>query len=283
MKIALGLPISVPPEELPAWARKAEDRGFATVCLLDRLRYGNPEPLVTLAALAGATTQIRLQTNILLAPVRETALLTKQAVTLDRISGGRLSLGVGVGIREDDYTTVGANFHRRGTRLDEQLAAMRESWSGGEALGPEPVSGGPELLIGGFRPAAHRRAARLGDGYISSGPTPANARRQFRSVEEEWGRARRAGRPRLLAQVDFALGGEDAARHDMRAYYEAVQPYTDRIVGGLVTDLGELRRVTRSYADIGVDELVLYSWGSDIAAVDRLRELVTETRSRHRA
>ncbi|MFI0411631.1 LLM class flavin-dependent oxidoreductase [Actinomadura sp. 3N508] len=285
MKIALGLPIAAPPEELPEWAKWAEYYGFSTVCLLDRLVYDNPEPLITLSALAGATSRIRLQTNILLAPLRETALLTKQAATLDRLTGGRLSLGVGVGIRKDDYTAVGQDFHRRGARLDEQLAAMRATWSGepsrsGEPFaGPAPIGGGPELLIGGFKPATHRRIARFGDGYISSGPTAAVAEQQFRSVEKEWRNEGREGRPRFLAQVDFALGDEAelaTGRQNMRAYYEAVQPYTDQIVNGLVVDVAELRETARSYADVGVDELVLYSWGHKLSAMDPLVALVAE-------
>ncbi|MGI5171074.1 LLM class flavin-dependent oxidoreductase [Spirillospora sp. CA-253888] len=285
MKIALGLPIAAPPDRLPEWALWAEHHRFATLCLLDRLVYDNPEPLVTLSALAGATSRIRLQTNVLLAPVRDTALLTKQAATLDRLSGGRFSLGVGIGIRKDDYLAAGQDFHRRGARLDQQLAAMRGAWAGrppagdGPFIGPAPAGGGPELLVGGFRPTAHRRVARFGDGYISSGPTAAVAEQQFRSVEKEWRNEGREGRPRLLAQVDFALGDASvvvAARQNMRAYYEAVQPYTDQIVGGLVVDAAELRRVARSYADAGVDELVLYSWGHDLGALDRLPGLVTE-------
>ncbi|MFC4150151.1 LLM class flavin-dependent oxidoreductase [Micromonospora mangrovi] len=87
MDLGLGLPIGNP-GCLPDWARRAEAAGFASLALLDRLAYDNPEPLVALAVLAGVTTRVRLQTEVLLGPLRGTALLAKQVATLDRMSGG---------------------------------------------------------------------------------------------------------------------------------------------------------------------------------------------------
>ncbi|MFB9840536.1 LLM class flavin-dependent oxidoreductase, partial [Actinoallomurus acaciae] len=206
MNVGLGLPITDPPSLL-SWARRADAGPFSTLGLLDRLVYANPEPLVTLAAIAGATTRIRLQTEVLLGPLRETALLAKQTATLDLMSGGRFTLGIGVGGRADDYLAAGTDIRTRGRRLDEQLTTLRRVWAGepyGQGAGPiGPVparDGGPEVLIGAFAPAALERVARWGDGYLCAAPL-AMAGGLFRSVERSWSAAGRAGRPRMVAQV----------------------------------------------------------------------------------
>ncbi|GAB2840428.1 hypothetical protein GCM10027176_50310 [Actinoallomurus bryophytorum] len=184
MNVGLGLPVA-DPFSLLSWARRADAGPFTTLGLLDRLVYTNPEPLVTLAALAGATSRIRVQTEVLLGPLRESALLAKQTATLDVMSGGRFTLGIGVGGREDDHRAAGTDFRTRGHRFDEQLATMRRVWSGAPfgagPIGPAPVrDGGPEVLIGAFRPAALERVARWGDGFLCAAP-PAMADGLFRA------------------------------------------------------------------------------------------------------
>ena len=129
MRFGIGLPISAP-ERLLDWAREAEAYGFDTLALLDRLVFDNPEPLVALAVLAGATSRIRLQTEVLLGPLRGTALLAKQVATLDRMSGARFVLGVGIGGREDDHRAAGTPISERGRMLDDQLTSLRQIWRG---------------------------------------------------------------------------------------------------------------------------------------------------------
>jgi alkanesulfonate monooxygenase SsuD/methylene tetrahydromethanopterin reductase-like flavin-dependent oxidoreductase (luciferase family) len=282
MNIGLGLPVS-DPAVLLDWARRADVGPFSTVGLLDRLVYDNPEPLVALAAIAGATTRIRVQTEVLLAPLRQPALLAKQAATLDRISGGRLVLGLGVGDarRLDDHLAAGTDVRSRGRRLDEQLAVMRRIWAGQPAVpgagpvGPAPArAGGPELLFGGFRPAALERVARWGDGFLAAAP-PAWAGRLFRAVEQAWRAAGRAGRPRIVAQVNVALGPPeviDDARTAIAAYYGFTSD-AGRAADGLLTGTAPIRDAIRQLADLGADEVMLYCWARDPGQVGRLAGL----------
>ena len=277
MKIGIGLPVD-DPDVLQEWAVRADAGPFSTLGLLDRLVWHNPEPLVTLAALAGVTSRIRLQTEVLLAPLRGTALLAKQVATLDRLCGGRFTLGLGIGGRADDHAAAGVELRGRGRRFDAQLTRMRELWGASpDAIGPAPASpGGPELLFGAFRPAALARVARFGDGLLCAAP-PSWAGDLFRAVEHDWAEHARPGRPRLVGQVNVALGPDDvvdAARAAMGAYY-GFTGNADHMLGGLLTAPGRVRDAVGAFADLGADEVVLYCWATDVAQVDRMADLVS--------
>jgi alkanesulfonate monooxygenase SsuD/methylene tetrahydromethanopterin reductase-like flavin-dependent oxidoreductase (luciferase family) len=105
--VGIALPNAVPGTsgaQLTEWARRAEARGFSTLGTIDRILYDNYEPLIALAAAAAVTERIGLATTVLLAPLRtNTVELAKQARSLNALSGGRLTFGLGLGAREDDY------------------------------------------------------------------------------------------------------------------------------------------------------------------------------------
>ncbi|GAA1955724.1 LLM class flavin-dependent oxidoreductase [Catenulispora subtropica] len=280
MKVGIGLPVS-DPAVLLDWARRADAGPFSTLGLLDRLVYDNPEPLVALAAVAGATSRIRVQTEVLLAPLREPALLAKQAATLDRISGGRFVLGLGVGGREDDHEVAGVDLRTRGRRLDEQMAVMRRIWAGEDwsgtagPVGPAPHRpGGPEVLFGAFQPAALARVARFGDGFLAAAP-PSWAGGLIETVRGSWAEAGRTGEPRIVAQANAALGPDDVvddARTAMGDYYRFTGGRADQMVAGMLTSGERIRQTVRQYEDLGVDEVMLYCYGRDPEQVERLAD-----------
>ncbi|MFI0898342.1 LLM class flavin-dependent oxidoreductase [Streptomyces sp. NPDC020983] len=281
MNLGIGLPVA-DPATLLTWAQRADDGPFSTLGLLDRLVYDNPEPLVALAVLAGATSRIRVQTEVLLAPLRDTALLAKQAATLDRMTGGRFVLGLGVGGRDDDHRAAGTDKRTRGRRLDEQMAVMRRLWSGepyGDGagpIGPAPARpGGPEVLFGGFQPAAIERVARWGDGFLAAA-APSWAGGLFDTARRFWKEYGRDGEPRIVAQVNVALGPQDViddARATMHAYY-AFTGMADRMVAGMLTTPAEIRTAVTAFGDLGADEVMLYCHGRDPHQVDRLTGIV---------
>ncbi len=138
-----------------------------------------PDPLIWLAYVAAAAPTLRLGTCILIVPQRNPVILAKEIATLDRLSGGRVELGVGVGWMREEFDVLGVPWERRGARTDEYIAAMRTLWSGPEVefhgefvdfprvtCSPRPIQTSIPVLVGGDSPAAIRRAVRIADGYF---------------------------------------------------------------------------------------------------------------------
>src|SRR5258708_36113053 len=212
MLIGIGLPASIPgvnDKLILDWARRADACTFSSLGIIDRLVYSNLEPLITLAVVAAVTQRIRLMTTVLVAPLRNAGVLAKQAATLDVLSGGRLTLGLGVGGREDDYRAAPAAFKNRGKRFEEQLTTMRRIWSGQPfdsetgPIGPKSVrQGGPEVLIGGYSPTAIQRVGRWGDGLILGGSGDAALARQFSGIAAQSCETPvRRGEPRIVPRL----------------------------------------------------------------------------------
>lgn len=268
MDIGIGLPNAIPGTTgtaLVDWARNAEGAGFSTLGTIGRLVYPNYEELVALSAAAAVTTRIRLTTSVLIAPLyTNTALLAKQAASLDRLSGGRLVLGVALGGRDDDYTASGLSTEGRGRRLEEQLTGMKRIWAGeqlGHAgrIGPEPARrGGPELLLGGATEASFRRAARLGDGWIIGGTTPDNFAQAATSVDKAWQDAGRPGKPRKVALAYFALGPAARAQADtyLLDYYGWLGDIATQITAGAAVSADMARAYAAAFTSAGCDELI---------------------------
>ena len=127
------------------WARQADEAGFSTLGTDRPARLPNYEELVSLAAAAAVTSRIRLTTSVLLSPLHSNAaLFAKQAASIDRISGGRLVLGLGIGGREDDFSASGLTMAGRGRRFDEQLDEMKRIWAGeGRPASTRSAGAGP--------------------------------------------------------------------------------------------------------------------------------------------
>jgi alkanesulfonate monooxygenase SsuD/methylene tetrahydromethanopterin reductase-like flavin-dependent oxidoreductase (luciferase family) len=286
MKIGIGLPANIPDvpgERLLEWARLAESGPFSSLSVIDRLVYPNYEPLVTLAACAGVTQRVRLITSVLLAPLRNAALLAKQAASLDALSNGRLTLGLGIGGREDDFRAVSVSFKDRGKHFEEQLTLMRRIWSGqplGDgvgAIGPKPVRpGGPEVLIGGYSPAAMRRVGRWGDGYIAGGGSVEQAAELYRAAEASWKAEGRAGKPRFVGAFYFGLGPNalERASVSIRDYYAFLGSGVEGMIRALPATPEAVQQAIQARLDIGMDEVIAWPCIPDLDQVKLLADVV---------
>jgi alkanesulfonate monooxygenase SsuD/methylene tetrahydromethanopterin reductase-like flavin-dependent oxidoreductase (luciferase family) len=282
MEIAIGLPNMVPGvdgKSLTEFARRADRRGFSSLGTLDRIAYPGYDPLPALAAAAAVTDRIRLATAIMIAPLRPNAtLLAKEAATLDNLSGGRLTLGVAVGLREDDYEVSGVPFKGRGKAFERQLDQMRKVWAG-EVRGVEPVGppparpGGPELIIGGSVDATFERVARYGDGWIMGAQPPEVFAETAPKVDAAWERAERDGRPRKLSLAYYSLGpdAEAHARQDLEHYYGWLgNEIASMIAAGAATSEDQVRSTVQAFEDVGCDELVMFPASADPEQADLL-------------
>ncbi|MFI7612040.1 LLM class flavin-dependent oxidoreductase [Nonomuraea terrae] len=282
MTLGLAVPFT-DPAALVAWARRADEGPYGRIGVADRIVYDNPEPMVMLAAMAAVTGRIRVQSEVVLAPLRDPVLLAKQSATLDVLSGGRFTLGLGAGAREDDFRAVGADHATRGRRMDEQLATMCRVWAGEPVaqgiapIGPAPVSeGGPELLFGGFVPRALARVAHWGAGYACPAP-PRSAGALFELVRQQWRDVGRPGEPLLVAQVNVALGPESTvaqARAALLRYYAFAPDLAEQTLQAMATTPAEIRAMVAAHRDLGAHEVMLSCWSGDIEQVDRLADLL---------
>ncbi len=279
MEVGIGLPNAVRGVDragIVEWARRAEKAGFSSLGTLDRLVYPNYESLIALAAAAAVTERIRLVTDILIAPLRaNSALLAKQAATIDSLSSGRLTLGLAVGGRQDDFSASGVEFHHRGRIFDHQLQEMSAVWAGERGIGPAPASGGrPGLLIGGTGEVAFRRAARYGDGWTMGGGTPDNFRQGREQLVAAWKDAARGGAPRSLVLFYFALGAgaAETASANLSDYYSFLGDIAQQIVAGAAKDPDTVKGYLAAFEAAGADEVICFPTSADPHQVDLLAE-----------
>ena len=291
MKIGIGLPFKTSRDSWPAieaLARKADEGPYSSFAVIDRLAYDNYEPLIMLAALASVTKRVRLMTAVLVGPLRRAGVLAKQAATIDAVSGGRLSLGMGVGSREDDSLVAPAGYHDRGRRFNTQLELMRRIWRGEivndarRPVGPEAArSGGPELLIGGTAPRALDRVGKYADGYVMGGGAldREGAAGVLRQVNESWKRHGRSGRPRVVASVLAALGpgAEDAIRDAFADYYGGDPARLEaRLARANLSTPESIRDAIALHRDLRTDDLILKPATLEPDQYERLTDVVAK-------
>jgi alkanesulfonate monooxygenase SsuD/methylene tetrahydromethanopterin reductase-like flavin-dependent oxidoreductase (luciferase family) len=291
VEVGIGLPMrAMSARELTQWAVAAERGPFSSLNAGERLTFESSDPLIALAIASAVTDRIRLQTSVLCLPLHNAGVVAKQAASLELSSGGRLSLGVGIGSRPKDYAVAPSDWNGRARRFEEQLAFMRAVWAGespvpdGDPVGPTPVRhGGPELIIGAFADAALRRAGRLADGVRSFDfePSVEIHLARFRVVQDAWAAAGRAGRPRCIAATHYAVGENARAvyeAHAHRYYGYSSSAEHNALSASSTTSSAQILEFIAQCAEAGVDELVFTATTTDdVSAVDRLAQIVAQS------
>ncbi len=277
---------------LKQWAKVIDEGPFSSLCWGERVAFGNPDSLTLLGALSAWTDRVRLVTTVVVPQLHDPVLLAKALATGDMLSGGRLTVGLGVGGRHEDYVAAGADPATQTMRqMADRVAVMKRVWRGEKVtdsvlpVGPAPVqSGGPELLVGTIGPKTLRSAATWAAGL--AGTTldldVAKQNELFDVARNAWAEAGRPA-PHLATSFWFALGDQEPARaqvhRHLRRYMnwipaefvDAMAPTT-----GWAGSEDELIDVLRRFAEIGTDEVHLIPTSSDVGQLRRVAEVVDE-------
>ena len=285
MRIGIGLPntvMDVPGRLLVDWARRAQERGFSSVATIDRVAYPSYDSLTALTAAAAVTDRIELLPNILLAPAYNPVQMAKVTASLDQISGGRLTIGLGVGGRPDDFEVAERPFSNRGTRFDADLELLHRAWAGEPVagspfpVGPPTTRGRIPLLIGGQPHLAAPRAARWGAGFTIGGAPPEMAAGAIEQFKAAWAAAGGQGQPRIVALSYFSVGEAhtEESLHNLRSYYGFLGDWAEQIAGGAPRSPAAIRKQAAAFEQAGVDELIFDPTVANLDQVDGLADAV---------
>jgi alkanesulfonate monooxygenase SsuD/methylene tetrahydromethanopterin reductase-like flavin-dependent oxidoreductase (luciferase family) len=286
MKLGIGLPNTMAHETdrrlMLDWARLADEAGFWALSTIDKPNYDSWDPLLTLAGVAAVTERARLATTILQLPNRNEVLVAKQAAVVDRLSEGRLVLGVAQGARPDDYDAFGADFRGRSKRFEGQVARVRELWAGARSsdhdrgvLGPAPVQEpSPPIWIGGSSEPAIARALRIGNGFVfgtrgSQAMAELTPKLREEAAAQEKSDFTVAGLAYVAVGDDPAKALEEATHHVLR-YYGQLWTEPENLIHHGPAE--KIAAEVAAYAEAGLDALIVFPEIPSLHQVERLAE-----------
>jgi alkanesulfonate monooxygenase SsuD/methylene tetrahydromethanopterin reductase-like flavin-dependent oxidoreductase (luciferase family) len=291
----MTMPVMEPALDAPtlqAWAKAIDDGPYSSLCWGERIAFDNPEAITLLGALAAWTDRVRLVTTVVVPQLHDPVMLAKALATGDMLSGGRLTVGLGIGGRREDYEAVGADPATQTMRGMAQLVAtMRRVWAGEKVtdsvlpVGPAPVQeAGPRLLVGTTGPKTVQSAAAWADGLAGTTLDLDTAKQNelYDVARTAWARAGKP-KPHLATSFWFAIGDGDSARAQVHRhlrrymnwipieYVDAMAPST-----GWAGTEDQLASVLQQFDDIGTDEVHLIPTSSDVEQVRRVADVVKD-------
>lgn len=291
MKIGMTLPLMEPQVDgaiLETWACAVDQGPFASLCFGERMAFDNPEAMTLLGACAAWTQRVQLKTTVIVAQLHNPVMLAKCLATGDMLSRGRLTVGLGIGGRIEDYVAAGADpATRNQADLAERVATMKRVWAGEKVvptlkpIGPAPYRpGGPELLAGAQGPKAIRAAAQWADGIsgFSFDLNMQDAAASFEQIRAAWSEAGRP-EPKLTTAFWFAIGDDGRAQMErhLRHYFNWIEPSALEAMipaTGFTGSLKELKAVLKQFEDLGTDEVHLIPTSDDVDQVSRIADLI---------
>ncbi len=288
MRLGMTMPVMEPDlsaQVLRDWALAIDDGPFSSLCFGERMVFDNPDALTLLGAVAAWTTRVRLVTTVVVPQLHDPVMLGKALATGDVLSNGRLTVGLGVGGRVQDYEAVGADPSTQTMReLARRADVLKQVWRGEHGVGPAPVQpGGPPLLVGTMGPKTMRSAAVWSDGLagVTMDCEPAGITALYDVAREAFAEAGRAA-PLLTTSTWFALDdGDGSAREQVRRHLLHYMnwlpvPLVEAIAqtAGFAGTLSELKAFLERMQDLGTDEFHLIPTNSDVRQVEQVASLL---------
>lgn len=278
-KVGVLLPNGVPGcsgETLRQWIQTIDQGPFSSLGVADRLVYVNHEIMMTMAAAAALTSRVTLMSAAFLGPLRPIPLFAKQVATLALLAPGRVSLGLAIGNRTNDYAAAGVPWERRGRILDQQLAALaalRDLGGEDNCVGPE--LGEVEILIGGASAPALRRLTQYGHGLVSGGVRPEAFAFEASATVNAWREAGRPGEPRLVASTWYASSEQedDLAAARLASYLRFGGP-PPQVISGIARGRDGIEAAVRGFRAQGADEVLFFPLLAEISELDWLAGVV---------
>ncbi|MDA2950802.1 MAG: LLM class flavin-dependent oxidoreductase [Actinomycetota bacterium] len=295
MQVGMTMPVMEPDLDaglLRQWAQGVDEGPFSSLCWGERIAFGNPEALTLLGALAAWTDRVPLITTVVVPQLHDPVLLAKSLATGDMLSGGRLTVGIGVGGRHEDYLAVGADPSTQTMReMAKRVAIMKQVWSGEKItdsvlpVGPAPVrDGGPRLLVGTIGPKTLRHAAGWADGLagITLDLDVAKQDELFEVGRTAWAQAGKPP-PHLATSFWFALGDPEQARTQIHRHLRHYMNWIPaEVVDAMAPATGwagteeQLAELLRAFAAVGTSEVHLIPTSSDLDQLRRVAEVIAD-------
>lgn len=278
-KIGVHLPHGVPGVEgarIIEWAKLAEQMGFSSLGVAERLVYDTADAVVCLAAAAAVTERIGLLANIFVAPVRPAAVFAKEVATLSRLAPGRLTVGVAGGARPQDHEAAHVDWSKRGRLVDEALAtlvALASPEDPPHSLGPVPDPA-MEILVGGASKGALDRMVRYGHGYVGGGVKAEFMAHDVAAVRAAWSGAGRDGEPRIVAGTWFASDEQHGAATGWLDTYMAKGGPPAFVRATIAQGRDGVQQAIEEYGEAGAGEMIFFGCVDDVSELEWLADVV---------
>ncbi|HQQ64251.1 MAG TPA: LLM class flavin-dependent oxidoreductase [Pseudomonadales bacterium] len=293
MRIGMTIPFMEPGwnrQTMQQWAVAIDNGPWASLALGERITFINPEFMTSLAACAAWTNRVELISTVSVLTMHNPVLMAKQFATIDVIADGRLTVGVGLGGRREDYEAIGADWgHHRIARLEENVSVLRRIWHGEQVLPrakrivePLPVqTGGPKILAGVIGPKSIAAAARYADGLsgFSFMASLDDIRQSFDAFRAAWQAEGRTGKPRLIASFWYGIeqkGKQQMVRHLDRYLNFMPDELARQLapVAGFNGSIEALKNFLQEIESLGADDVILVPTSTDLEEIQTIARAV---------